>query len=366
MSPLLALLACGRVGDAPTELCADGWRRAVGECPATLPEQPGGDDSDNGGDSGSSCDIEVQSLIPGDGDEHYRRSPIRAELSRVPDDASIRVTGADGETDVEGRIVTWTPDEPLPWDTRFDAALQHDCGQVEWNFRTSKLGEPRTGEVVGRVYAFDPATGSVVVPVGVGAVLENYLEGIYVIEVLEQDGDTLKVRVAMGGADGEQDICNPTVDVDVEFADDPWLHLPEQRLEVGEFVLEEFEASGTFSADGDAIGGVRLSGIADTRSFVSLIGEDQEDDAVCNLMAGFGVECIACEDGTQRCLRLVLEDATAEAVTQDALVPIETCDESCSEEECAGCGCASGPTGFGLLGLVAMLFMRRRVPDSAA
>jgi len=351
----ILLVSCGLVGDAPTELCDDGWRRPVGECPEVT--VPSTDTGDTGKDR--PCTFEITSIDPGDGEEHYRRSPIRVQFSSEPAQAQVRVDGADGESVLTGETLVWTSDEPLAWDTRFDAVVEHDCGRHEWSFRTSALGEPRTEEVLGRTWFTDNESMTVVEPPSVGAVLGQYV-GILLVEVVEHDGDRLVLRTALTQDDGsvDQDLCNPTLDFEVDFSDDPWFHFPAQDVTIAGSTLNQLEFSGTFSADGTGIGGVAGSAIVDTREWVFLIGEEEEDDALCNLMAGFGVECTLCDDEQELCMPVAIQDG--EGHPADAgIVPIEVCDDSCSDEECEGCGCASKKSGGAwFLGLLTLLVVR--------
>jgi hypothetical protein len=77
-------------------------------------------------------------------------------------------------------------------------------------------------------------------------------------------------------------------------------------IPVADFVLQ-----GTFSADGTRLGGGVLEGLGDTRNVGALLGDDAPN-AVCDLAAGFGVECIPCADLLPYCLRLRAEALEAE------------------------------------------------------
>ncbi len=354
---LLVILSCGRVGEAPDVLCPDGWRRPPGECPEPEPV-----DSE---DSAEPCEIGILRLDPDEGEEHYRRSPVRAILDGEPDAAQIRVEGAEGESVRDGPRVTWTPSEPLEFDTSFDAVVEHTCGKHEWSFRTGALGEPRTEEIVGRTYVFDAESAEVIVPEG--SALEPYLDRFVFVQVLEHDGESLTLLIAHSELDdaSQQYLCNPTLQVDADFEDDPWFHVPRQRAGLGPLIFEELEISGSFSADASQLGGLAVDAVVDTRELAFLVGEEEGQDAICKLVAGVGIECMACSDGEELCMELVTEGGSASAVELD-LFPIETCDDSCTEQECDGCGCSSKRRGGAwLLGLLSVLLLGRRVADSA-
>ena len=96
-------------------------------------------------------------------------------------------------------------------------------------------------------------------------------------------------------------------------------------------VIDDLSVSGVFAPDASYIGGVRFGGAIDTRSLVDLIVEGGGDDAVCELVAGFGVECVPCgSDGEPYCLGLLVVDIDAPALsTTIDTIEFEDCHEQC-------------------------------------
>ena len=98
-----------------------------------------------------------------------------------------------------------------------------------------------------------------------------------------------------------------------------------------------------FTSDGSQISGAILSGEIDARDLVgALVGggllEEEDPDAVCDLIGTFGVSCEACaSDGAAYCLAIYVDQITANyddqtLVAQDACDP-EACAEGCEDTE---------------------------------
>ena len=68
--------------------------------------------------------------------------------------------------------------------------------------------------------------------------------------------------------------------------------------------MHNFHVEGTFSADGETIGGAMASGFGDTRDMGPLLQLGGDPDAVCDFAAGLGLDCVDCPDGNPWCLEI--------------------------------------------------------------
>ena len=349
----ILLLACFGGPDEPEEICADGWPAPEGGCP----EQELTGDSDPPSDSGPGpCDVAIDELDPGEGELHGPNDPIRVTFSGAPRSAELKVSEGSGTARIEGDVLIWTPDEPLPGDTRVEAVVAFCDTEVGWQFVTDDVGAPIAADLTGTTWLIDPASLRVVHPEGVGSVLESYLEAGILVQVLEHD-DELDLLVAFEEG-GDQAACRTTERVTVSLEDDPFLSYGPETSTLWDIEIKDLGLGGAVASDGSGLSGLRAEGVVDTRPLVPLVDEGGEDDAMCELMAGFGVECVPCEDGSELCIDAVIEEGVAQAVAV-SLVETPECDDTC--EECDGCGCASGPPSPGfLVALLGLVALRRR------
>ncbi len=98
--------------------------------------------------------------------------------------------------------------------------------------------------------------------------------------------------------------------------------------------IDDLLISGTFAPDGSYFGGGTLSGLIDTRPLVSLVFDDEDDDnAICDFILGFGVSCVACPNGDgDYCLELKAVDLVADQLTSDVeTIAYEDCHLECAD-----------------------------------
>ncbi|MCB9761607.1 MAG: hypothetical protein H6739_17315 [Alphaproteobacteria bacterium] len=361
MSPLaLLLLGCG-IGDR-LRPCDEGSRMVRGAC---VPLQDADVDVD------VDCDLEVEDVYPGLGaTDHDYRDPVEWTLSRPDDSAQAWIEDVPGFSflGAEPHQVVFVPDEPLDPLTTYDAALAFCGGQQEarFSFTTSSLGTPTAASPVGTLYSLDPSAGEIIVPPGMGPVMEALLDGFVLIEVLSVGEDQVELRLAATPDGSTQDLCAPTWTVTADY-DDPHVSFgpADQDLRYGDvsMTLGDFGFEGDFSADGATLGGVSAWGLVDTRPLNG--GQGAAD--VCELMAGFGVACEPCpSDGGEFCLGVRIRGMEAVAIS-GVLTPVEgDCHEDCQDAggACAPPGCACGsagrPAGSLLVALLALAGLRRR------
>ena len=287
----------------------------------------GGDGGGPGGEGGFDTAIEdcstLQATVPEDGDRDvYYRDELELEFDDAPADLSVDVPGVSGslvEQD-DGDTVYWIPSGGLEPDTDYEVELSW-CGgyrAVTLEFTTSDYGRPLTASVEGRVYRVDVSSGRVRIPSGVGSVMEQYLDAETLIEVAGASGSQLELRAAPVDEDTtEQDMCAAVVDLpSADFSENPYFEVGplDVQMDIAGMTVEVIDqyTAGTFAPDGSSIGGLRMSGEIDTRSMSDLVGSE-DPGAICELVQGFGVDCIDCSsDGQPYCMQTEIVDVVAE------------------------------------------------------
>ena len=303
-------------------------------------------------DSGlQACGVEIKESFPAAGStDMYYRGEIEVHLSDADDTAVITVDGVDGTSWLsdDSKTVYFTPAAALEPSTAYTATVSYCTADAEIGFTTSGLGKDIIDPegLVGTVYDLDLSSGRIVIPEGVGSVLESYLTVQILLEVTSAS-DTIEFLGAIGDEDnpGTQDYCTETLNFPeaADFSESPFFRIGPATTTISvagyEVTIEDLEISGTFSDDGSWFGGGVLAGQIDTAPLAVLVGDDEEDDAVCNLVAGFGVECVECPNGTDLCLEIKAVDLSGTAIESDVEVIEasdchENCDASWENEEC--------------------------------
>lgn len=277
---------------------------------------PGDDDDDD--DNTTGCEVQVVTSFPVSGDaDVYYKSDVRFTLSANDPTASIDVADAagnavNGNTSVDGVLVTWSGDDLAPL-TEYTATLSYACGSNPITFTTSETGGPTTVDLANRVYALDLASGDWVKPAGVGALLSSQLGDTQVlVSPTAINTDTIDILGAVGAA-GAQDICTPTLPFPPAEWADPYFSLVSDLLPlvVADLTIEieNLDLSGAFAPDGSRIQGAALKGTIDTRVIAAAFPDiGSTDNAVCQLVSTFGVTCEECvSDGTPYCLSVYID-----------------------------------------------------------
>ncbi len=310
-------------------------------CPAT----------DDTGDSGpTECDVEIRETYPAaDAIDFNYRGTIEVHLNKPNEDGEPTLTldGVSGEVTSNEEGTTWyfKPDAPLEPLTSYTVGFSYCRGDAGYSFTTSALGKPLTiepSELTGTVMQLNLEDGRVVIPEGVGAVLEPYLGEVTIfLEVLSADASEITVMGAIADEDtGAQDFCSPSLAFPpADFTASPYFQLGPETLdfEIAGYAatIEDMLLGGTVADDGTWIGGGILRGKVDTRPLVSVVFDDEDDpNAICDFVLGFGVECIDCgSDGTETyCLELMAVDFTASAVDLDLEeIELEDCHLECAD-----------------------------------
>lgn len=319
----------------------------------------GDKNTDSGDTTGSQlCEITVDSTYPVSGSNNfYIQDSLVFELSDDDATASLMLKDADGTdvagtSSVDGDTITFAPSATLTPSTSYTAELTY-CGDedpVQVNFDTSSLGEALEVDLVGKTYAVDLGSGNFVEPAGVGELIGGLLENNILIGITEVTDSVLKIRGAISvESSTDQDFCTETLEEfpDADFSAAPYFEIPEGDVTLSvagfEATIHSLSVAGTFAADGSEFGGGELSGELDAREILPLLGDAGLDaetpDDVCNLLLGFGVQCVPCSADTEPyCITLVVDRlVAAETGNSIGLVCEGDCHESCESnaDECA-------------------------------
>lgn len=147
------------------------------------------------------------------------------------------------------------------------------------------------------------------------------------IGVLAADSTEILLAGALGDGQGQQDLCNPSIDfpAPATFAENPYFSAKSDELileiDGSQIVLEDMEFSGAFSPDATQIRGAVLVGTADTRSMVELISPGGGDNAICDILKVFLARCEPCADGTGAfCSTMYIDNMRADQASGGALI----------------------------------------------
>ena len=142
------------------------------------------------------------------------------------------------------------------------------------------------------------------------------------------DQPGLRFRFAQGRANdgGAQDMCQPTNTL--SSADAGTFNNPHFSVEMDSMSMltqgvqvevQNVVMTGTYSADGRSISAGTLEGFVDTRSMASLVSDEDDPGAICDLLMNtVGVSCVDCPDGQQYCMALEVQNLESR-LTQQSL-----------------------------------------------
>ncbi len=232
-----------------------------------------------------------------------------------------------GDLSMMREEVWFTPHQELAPQHAYTATLTvGQCPAHEWTFDTGESGlEVDPTPAVGGDYYIDHMSGRVSSPLSMGGLIEAFAEEIdvalHVTAVDEASGafEAFSAVVDLDHGALVQDLCQPTspwAGPDATAAwDNPHFHTDEFAFTFG---LDEGPdgstgrsqgvlASGTVSADGEHIDGLRLDEMVEME-FLEAIYVSDDDTGACELFASLGEPCVACPDGSgPRCMNIVFE-----------------------------------------------------------
>jgi hypothetical protein len=273
----------------------------------------------------ANCPHYVVSVLPEDGvEDWYVRDVLRVYTSSTRQDeyaVSLRNETLEGLSiallfDDEQLYFDVIPDEGLLPLTEYVLDVTDCQGTQSVTFYTSELGLPVEGgvsELVGNAYLMDMVGANWVQPVSIGGLMALYFTTPVVFGVQWADASTLDLVAAPGAENlaGEvvQNLLEPSWSIPaVSFEEQPHFEtIADEILFVfqgEEFPVHDFVFSGTFSADGEQIGGGLLTGLGDTRNLGAFFEAAGDPGGLCKLAGILGVYCEDCPDGEPYCLAL--------------------------------------------------------------
>jgi len=302
----------------------------------------------------SGCDVEGASVLypEADGAEFYYRGHVQFVFDGIDEDATLTVTdgagaAVDGSTSWDENTFSFAPAAPLANSTQYSATLTHCLGESTIGFMTGALGGAIDDgvDLTGKTYVVELDGARFVKPAGVGGLLMGLLEQNILLGVTEVTDTEIKMMGAISETDTiEQDRCEPSINFPeaADFTAAPFFSVGPEDTTLSaagyDIVINNLMIAGDFASDGSYIGGAILSGLLDARDLVdALVGggllEDDDPNAVCDLIATFGVACGACPDGENYCLEIYVDQITANADDQ-TLVAQDVCDPDACAEGC--------------------------------
>jgi len=333
---------------------------------AACSNKDGGDtasltDGDVDGGIADTCDVEGVAVAYPTSDgatDFYYRGAVEFTFDGVDDEATITVSDAggnalEGATSWIGSNLVFQPSTPLAAQSDYSATLSHCAGDSTVSFRTSDIGTTLEGDaasLIGNTYVIAFEGARFVKPAGVGSLLLGMLEQDILLGVVSVSDTEIEMSGALSRTDSTaQDRCEPSIDFPdaADFTGAPFFSIGPQdtTLSAGGFdvAINQLQIAGDFTADGSQIGGATFSGEIDARDLVGALVsggllQEEDPDAVCDLIGTFGVSCEACSsDGANYCLAIYVDQITANLddqtlVAQDACDPV-ACDEGCEETE---------------------------------
>jgi hypothetical protein len=334
---------------------------ALAACSSKDGDTSGFTDGDADGVIGDTCDVEGVAVAYPTSDgatDFYYRGAVEFAFDGMDDEATITVSDAggnalEGGTSWVGNNLVFQPSAPLAAQSDYSATLSHCAGDSTVSFRTSDIGSALEGDastLVGNTYVVSLEGARFVKPAGVGSLLLGMLEQDILLGVVSVSDTEIEMNGALSETTSSaQDRCEPSIDFPdaADFTGAPFFSIGPQdtTLSAGGYdvAISQLQIAGDFTSDGSQIGGAILSGEIDARDLVgALVGggllEEEDPDAVCDLIGTFGVACETCaSDGADYCLAIYVDQITANADDQ-TLVAQEECDPEACAEGCEEAG----------------------------
>jgi len=332
---------------------------ALAACSSKDGDTSGLTGGDADGIPGDTCDVEGVAVAYPTSDgatDFYYRGAVEFTFDGIDEEATITLSDAGGNaqtgnTSWVGNNLVFQPSTPLASQTDYSATISHCAGDSTVSFRTSDIGgalEGDAADLVGNTYVVSLEGARFVKPAGVGSLLLGMLEQNILLGVVSVSDTEIEMNGALSETDStDQDRCEPSIDFPeaADFTSAPFFSIGPQdtTLSAGGYdvAISQLNIAGDFTSDGSQISGAILSGEIDARDLVgALVGgglhEEEDPDAVCDLIGTFGVSCEACaSDGAAYCLAIYVDQITANyddqtLVSQDACDP-DACAEGCEE-----------------------------------
>ncbi|MDP2304409.1 MAG: Ig-like domain-containing protein [Pseudomonadota bacterium] len=328
------------------------WMLALSACvkddvdPVDDKDVSGGDTADADTDTDTDTDVPCTATVfgtePADGATAvYYRDPIEVSFEGDGSSAALTLTDAGGtavafDTEWTNGNVQAILTTVLEANTTYTIAVDV-CGvATSSSFTTSSLGTPLTEDpstLLDRAYVWRLSEATITEPSFLDFVASTYLTVPLLISVASVGSSEIELLggVAYHENDGSytQVMAEETWDFPAgDFAHQPYFEAYADYITVSydgiPIPIEQFNLSGTFTADGTSIQKGVGSGFGDSRHMGPLLGREATDyNAICEVAAGAGVVCVPCSDGEPYCLYIVAEDITAVWEEGLTMVPVE-------------------------------------------
>ena len=177
-------------------------------------------------------------------------------------------------------------------------------------FATSAFGEPLVGgpgSLVGSTWLVDLASATWAEPAELGLLFTAYVDTPLLLGVTYADAQWIDVLAAQAVISNGEILQDPAQDPwpfpTADFTGAPFFAVTSPRVVLvvpdgdGDDVeapIEHLHLEGTFAADGSRLGGVVLTGLADTRGLGPLFNQPENPRAACDAVEELGSACVAC------------------------------------------------------------------------
>jgi hypothetical protein len=260
------------------------------------------------------CDTTVDATWPENGAaDFYFRDAIEFTLSDPDPSAEVIFSRSGSQsTSDDGLTVIFTPDQPLPPSTEFEAALDYCYGSPTIEFSTSELGEDLENPlaIAGKTYRVDLADARYTENPGVAGFLMGWLNRDLLFHISDIQDGALSLRLALAGEEAEdgQDLCYRTFDIEGMTLEGPDLVLSADDIlfdfYTGSLQVGDFDLVATLASDLSWLGGAQFSGWLNITDFSAALDLNDDED-ICDIMDNLDSGCEPCpHDSTQSCVTL--------------------------------------------------------------
>lgn len=280
------------------------------------------------------CDITIVETVPADGaSDAYHRGPIEFHLSEADPTATVVADfpGVQSTRD-EGRVVVFTPTDPLEPGATYAVGLDYCHGSPTIAFTTSDYGEALAiDDLVGRTYVVELADARFPAGESIADLVASVFTDRLLVGIVAVTGDEVELRIALPAEGDEiaQDPCIRTVELPAGwFAEAPYFEVSGSELLVdayaGRIRLADLFVSGTLASDGTTVGGGTLRTTIDARDLATAL-DLLDEETLCVLAEGLGAPCTECPDGASTCVAVDVDQIEAwwaEGVSLEPVVDV--------------------------------------------
>ena len=190
-----------------------------------------------------------------------------------------------------------------------------------------------------------------------GATVEDQLRDLVHLEVGEVREEDLDFRVFV---DGDAATCLFYEGVASVDANGRMLHEAES-LE-GELEARDLRLLAGLSPDGEELRGLEAEAVVDTRPLDEALFPPDEDTTLCYVVASFGVDCLPCPDGEERCLAVGIRHAVMDRTDHELPEEPPPCIDDVDDTPLGSliCSLAGALAPSALLAWIGLILARRR------